>query len=363
MSRRALRLAVSEPGRPAAPRPTIAVVRDAFRGPVVTRRKLQIALAFFWLLDGALQLQPVMFTRGFADHVIAPSAAGQPAFVAAPVHWAASLILVDPPLWDALFAAVQLAIGLALLSRRTARAGILASIGWAAGVWVLGEGIGGLAGGTATFLTGAPGAVFLYGVLGLAAWPRLSAEGRASLTSRRSRARDRARALLAPAPDELPARWVPALWAFLWGMFALLRSLPANDSPAALATQLRANSRPAPGWLAGAAHSLAATVSHDGLVPVVALIAVELAIGLGALWNGTPRRVAGAIGICVALAAWPLGQALGQIPTGMGTDPNSAPLVALLGAALLGRAGTRRVTEGVRAGDRPVPLRSSPEAA
>lgn len=28
---------------------------------------------------------------------------------------------------------------------------------------------------------------------------------------------------------------------------------------------------------------------------------------------------------------------VGQIPTGMGTDPGSAPLVALLGIALLGR--------------------------
>ncbi len=39
----------------------------------VTRRGLQLALAALWLLDGALQFQPFMLTRGFAHDVIAPA--------------------------------------------------------------------------------------------------------------------------------------------------------------------------------------------------------------------------------------------------------------------------------------------------
>ena len=45
------------------------------------RRHLQIALGVLWLLDGALQAQAFMFTRGFAVHVIAPAGQGQPGVV------------------------------------------------------------------------------------------------------------------------------------------------------------------------------------------------------------------------------------------------------------------------------------------
>lgn len=340
-----------------------SIVQAIARRPLVTRRRLQVALAVFWLLDGALQLQPFMFTRGFAEDVIAPAAIGQPALIASAVHWAASVILVNPPLLDAAFAGAQLAIGLALLFRRTARAGVVASIGWAIGVWVLGEGVGGLGGGTSTFVTGAPGAVLLYAVLGLAAWPRLDAESRSVLRSSAARARDRVRALFSSADDERPASWVPAAWALVWGLFALLRALPANDSSATLARQLRTHGPGAPGWLAAVDHSLSAAVGHDGLVTVIIAIAVELGIGFGAVWNGAPRRIAGVAGIGVALAVWVFGQAFGQIPTGMGTDPNSGPLVALLGIALLGRAGAPSRTIALVRAHQPVRPRSRAEAA
>jgi len=51
----------------------------------ITRRHLQIALGLLWLLDGGLQLQPFMLGTGFAKQVIAPTAAGQPRFVATAV--------------------------------------------------------------------------------------------------------------------------------------------------------------------------------------------------------------------------------------------------------------------------------------
>lgn len=328
----------SDRDQPPSSHPWICIAKTAVRRPIVTRRKLQIALAAFWLLDGALQLQPFMFTRGFADHVIAPAAVGQPALVASAVHWATSVILVDPPLFDALFATVQLTIGTALLFRRTVRPGIVVSVGWVTGVWVLGEGLGGIAGGTASFLTGAPGAVLLYAVLGFAAWPRLGEKGREALLTRSSPMRARARALLGPADDERPARWVPAAWTAVWGLFALLRTLPANDSTVRLAGQLRENAPEAPRWLAEVEHSLSLAVTHDGVVTVIVVIVAELAIALGAFWGRVPRRIAGVSGVCFALAVWVFGQGFGQIPTGMGTDPNSAPLVALLGVALLGCA-------------------------
>ena len=57
----------------------------------LSRRFAQIALGLLWLLDAGLQLQPFMFTRGFATQVLAPNGDGQPAFVAVPVSWAVSL--------------------------------------------------------------------------------------------------------------------------------------------------------------------------------------------------------------------------------------------------------------------------------
>ena len=43
---------------------------------------------------------------------------------------------------------------------------------WAFGVWFFGEGLGQIFTGSASALTGAPGSVFLYGLIGLMAWPR-----------------------------------------------------------------------------------------------------------------------------------------------------------------------------------------------
>lgn len=324
----------------------LSVVRATLGARHLSRRKLQLALAFFWLLDGALQLQPFMLTRGFAERVIAPSAGGQPASVAAMVHWATSLILLDPPVWDVLFAATQLAIGVALLFPRSVRGAVAASIAWSLGVWALGEGFGGLAGGRATFLTGAPGAVILYALLGLAAWPSFGPERRDAVMPASSHWTRRLQVLAAPAPDEPPARWVPAAWAGLWGLFALLRALPANDSSEVLATQLRANAVSVPNWAAHADRVLATAGSRGGTAVVAFVVALELAIGLLGIWPGALRRVGVAAGIAMAVAVWVLGQAFGQIPTGMGTDPSSAPLVALLGVALLGCVGGgRRVEE------------------
>lgn len=109
----------------------------------MTRRHVQIVLGLLWLLDAALQAQPFMFTRGFADQVIVPAAAGEPPLIAGPVKWAADLIAHSPPAFNGLFVAVQLLIGGGLLVRATARLALGASIAWALGVWYFGEGLGG----------------------------------------------------------------------------------------------------------------------------------------------------------------------------------------------------------------------------
>ena len=148
------------------------------------RRRLQLLLAGLWLLDGVLQLQPVMFTRRFPA-MLAESAAGQPGVVAAPVTWAARLIAGHPAPANAAFAALQIALGLGLAWRPAVRPALAGSVLWGLAVWWLGEGLGGLFTGTASPAGGAPGAALLYAVVAVLLWPprrEVAAAGRAGHT-------------------------------------------------------------------------------------------------------------------------------------------------------------------------------------
>src|ERR1044071_437790 len=84
------------------------------------RRWLQLGLAALWLLDGVLQFQSVMFTRGFGQLPGAP-AAGNPALIADPVTWAARIIEQHPVPTNAAFATIQLLLGLGIAVRPTVR--------------------------------------------------------------------------------------------------------------------------------------------------------------------------------------------------------------------------------------------------
>jgi hypothetical protein len=278
-----------------------------------TRRGLQVALGVAWLLDGALQFQPFMLGKGFGQQVISPAGDGQPVFVGAAVHWAARLIAAHPVAWDVPFALIQLLLGLGMLYPRTVKAALAASLPWVLGVWYFGEGLGGIMSGNASLLTGAPGAVLLYGVLALAAWPR---DGRS---------------------DVPPARWLALAWAALWALGAILQVLPANDSGAAVGSAISSGASAAPGWLATFDNSVGTWFTHHGNA-VGALIAVEALIALAALVPRT-ARISAAAGLVLAAAIWLVPENFGQIPGGQATDPNSAPLIALMAMALIASGG------------------------
>jgi hypothetical protein len=258
----------------------------------LTRRHLQIALGLLWLLDGVLQAQPFMFTRGFATEVIAITGQGQPGFVSGPVHWVSTVIAGHPVAWNVPFAAFQLLLGVGLLVRRTARPALAASIAWALGVWYLGEGLSGLASGHASLVTGAPGSAPLLAVLAAAAWPT----------------RDGSRG--APAP------WLPLAWAVVWVGAAVFQALPQN----------RGNG-----------------VASDLTGP---LVVAEYLIGVGVLAPRT-RVPAAALGLALALVFWVFGQDLGQLTSGRATDPNSGLVLALMAIAVISgaRADWYRVRE------------------
>ena len=144
-----------------------AQVQSALLDP---RRKLQLGLGVFWLLDGFLQLQPFMFGKGFPQ-MLAGNASGNPAFVASPITWSAGFIDHHLVVLNAVFAVIQLALGLGIAWRPAVRLALAASVPWALGVWWVGEGLGGVLAGTASPVGGAPGAVFLYALLAVLLWP------------------------------------------------------------------------------------------------------------------------------------------------------------------------------------------------
>jgi hypothetical protein len=304
----------------------------------VTRRGIQIALGLLWLADGALQFQPAMLTSAFARQVIAPAGSGQPGFVSWPVNEAASIIGRSPAAADIIFGLIQLALGAGLLYRRTARWALAASVGWALAVWYLGEGLGGLFGGGASLLTGAPGSALMYAVVAVTVWPRRDAN----------------------PSGQRPARWAAAAWAAAWLGGALMQLLPGSDTNASLSMALSMNASGAPGWLAGLDNHLSALVPYDGISLVLDLVVLQAVIGLGVLAGGRTRQAAVLGGIVLSLAFWVTGQGLGQFWSGISTDPNTAPLLILLGVTVLGAAPWR---PPARPGTRSAPEPASTDPA
>ena len=287
--------------------------RVAARDP---RRALQLALGALWLLDGMLQFQPSMFGHGFAQ-MLAGSAQGNPAVVARPITWSAGLIGHHVVALNAIFAAIQLLLGLGIAWRPAVRLALAGSVLWSLGVWWLGEGLGGVLAGTASPVDGAPGAVLLYGLLAVLLWPA-----------------DRAPAARAPAAPFTAARAVgrraaQASWLVVWLGLATLTLLPASR---AIGRTIADTTPGEPAWLAWTDAHAASALTRHGL-----LAAVVLAVVLVIVASGTflPRRAARAVivlAVALAAALW-LAQGLGGILTGSATDPDTGPLLALLALA------------------------------
>ena len=294
-------------------------------------RRLQLALAFLWLLDAVLQFQAFMFGRGFAA-MLQAAATGNPAVIADPINWSAHLIEQHAVLANAAFATIQLVIGLGIACRPTVRIALGLSIGWSLAVWWLGEGLGGLVTGTASPVSGAPGAVLIYALIAVLLWP--SPSWRAS-----------------PAPFAAARRTGAAvarlLWLVLWGGLAVLAVLPATRAPGAISGLLDAAASGQPAWLAGADQHVARFLSHGGGPVAAVMLATTLAvIAAGIYLPRSAVRFVLLLAMAVAAASW-LAEGLGGLMTGAGTDPDSGPLLALLALAYWPRADSG--SRGIRA--------------
>jgi hypothetical protein len=274
------------------------------------RRKLQLALAVIWLLDAMLQFQPGMFGRGFPQ-MLAGSAQGNPAALARPITWSATFIGHHVVVLNAIFAAIQLLLGLGIAFRPAVRLALAGSVAWALAVWWLGEGLGGILAGTASPLNGAPGAVVLYALLAILLWPA-----------------DRHPEAPFPAARAVGQRAALACWLVVWLGLAVLALLPASRAPQAISGAVPGE----PAWLARIdAHAVGVLARH-GLLASIVLAVVLIIVAAGAFLPARAARAAVVLAVAVAAVLW-LAEGLGGILAGSGTDPNTGPLLALLALA------------------------------
>lgn len=264
-----------------------------------------------------------MFTTGFASDVLGSAALSQPAPLGRGITLTEHVVVANPVAWNWVFAVAELLIGVGMVlgrDGRIARVACMGSIGWGLGVWVVGEGLGGLLTGHAALGTGAPGAALLYVLLTVAAWPR-HADDRGEVP--------------------LPRCLLTAAWVLLWLIGAVLDALPAQWGARGLSAQAAMGWMMSPSWAAGPALGVArwfGTLPVGGAVlATLVVVALQAAVGLGVLRRGVPAGMAVLGGAVLSAVFWVFGQGFGGVSTGTATDVGTAPLVVLLAAAV--RAG------------------------
>lgn len=193
---------------------------------LLSRKALQRILGLLWLIDGLLQLQPLMFTGNMINSIMRPMLQGQPPFIEPSLQFIVNQTTLHLAVVNVVIAVVQILLGLGflLLSDRWVKEVVIASIVWAFIVWYGGEGMSMLFTGAASILTGAPGAVLLYPLLGFAVYPRKKFD----TVSQQDKAKSRNEGLLSRAQ----LRW---LLSGFWFFAALLQLQPNWWQPGQIA--------------------------------------------------------------------------------------------------------------------------------
>ncbi len=298
--------------RPAAGTPRVGA--QSLTAELDVRRKLQLGLAVIWLLDGVLQYQPFMFTKAF-PRMLAGASFGNPAVVASPITWSATFIDHHLVAVNAIFATVQLALGLGIAWRPAVKLALGASVVWSLGVWWFGEGLGSVLTPNASPVSGAPGAVILYALIAVLLWPA---------------DRDRTAPFVAGRAVGRGVAW--GLWLALWASLAFFALQPAARAPRAISGMIAGTAAGQPGWLAWLDRHAASALGSQGLAASIMLAVALAVVAVGPRLPVGLARAAVVLALVLAGVIW-LAEGLGGLFTGGGTDPNSGPLLALLAVA------------------------------
>ncbi|MEB3103494.1 hypothetical protein [Ferviditalea candida] len=285
----------------------------------VGQRVLQYGLGILWLLDGLLQSQPLMFTTDFyalyppniMESLLQSATDGQPAWLAHLMELGIRMWAYAPVLFNIGAVVLQVAIGLCLLigrSRKFIRAGLWVSIIWGIVIWIFGEGLGGLLADSPNYWDGFPGAAALY-VIG---------------------------AIFLLLPDKhwhsgLAARILQAGMGMYWLAMSIFQALPSSGywNSDALATQMaNAASLPQPHFLSAPIESFVYLTGDQPVLWNAILTLVLLLLAAVYLSGGFSRGVLW-LSMLWLFWSWWFGQDFGGIFSGMGTDFNSIPVLAL----------------------------------
>jgi hypothetical protein len=291
------------------------------------RRTAQSLLGLIWLLDGGLQFQSFMYSKGFIN-MLTGLTAGQPAWLASSMTWAAHQLQHNLAVGNTLFALLQVSIGFGLLYRPTVRPALAVSFAWALVVWWFGEAFGMMFMTMASPLTGAPGAVLLYALIGMIVWPNGRPGGLLGLRGART------------------------AWCALWLVMAWLWLEVPSNGPGAVSSALEA----APSgmvWLSSLQLDVAHAIQGAGVPIAFVLGALSAAIGVAVAMNWRAKQFL-ILAIVLNIAYWVLGEGFGGIFQGGATDPNAGPLFVLMAYVMYGLVRYRQpagpVTEPTPAG-------------
>jgi len=294
----------AQPERAVEPRPSDPASES------VPRQALRIGFGILWLFDALLQLQPGMFQMDMISDIMQPAATGEPIWLAHTINLSIAVVTPHLVVFNLVVVALQAAIGILLLTGRV-RVGAWLAVVWSALVWWFGEGLGQLLTGSATFLSGAPGSVFLYGLA----------------------------AVLLLLPDETwwvgvgGRRHLPVPAALAAAMFLLGAGLEANPL---FFTGLGLASPFGQGAMMSQPHAIQATLGWmanlSGSAPVWLNVAwMVMMLGLGsALFFAPGAKATLYAALAFLFVVWWFGQDVGGLLTGMATDPNTAVPLALL---------------------------------
>jgi hypothetical protein len=248
-----------------------------------------------------------MYGTGFIQ-LLRAMTAGQPGWVADSVNQGAATMHSHQAIFNTGAALIQVAIGFGILYRRTTKPAIGVSFAWALVVWWFGEAFGMLFMNMAMPLTGAPGAVFLYGLIGAIVWPNNRSGGL------------------------LGVRGARTAWAALWLVMAWLWLLAPSSSANAIHNAINA----APSgmsWLSSVQDGFASITKGNGLILALVLSALSAAIAITVArdWRAKEFLILAAV---LNLIFWTVGQGFGGIFQGGATDPNAGLLFIVLACAM-----------------------------
>jgi hypothetical protein len=295
---------------------------------LLSRKTLQRILGVLWLFDGIIQLFPQMWTMNMVNGVMKPMLDGQPGFIEPSLQFIINQTTLHLVEVNLLISVVQILLGLGflLLPDRWVKWLVFASIVWAVIVWYGGEGMSMLLTGQASILTGAPGAVLLYPLLGLAVYPREKSDAVSKRMTRKT-----------GDVGLLSRKTLRYILAGFWFFAALLQLQPywwqqgqISQSIGAMVGQGGLNTVVVDPLLQQVSN---ATANIE--VPLnIALIVVFLTIGIGLVVvkeeQVRPFLVAS---IVVSIVFWYFAQGFGMVLTGMSTDFNSGLLVVVIALA------------------------------